>query len=153
MVLQTTIRCSTVGTCQQSERDYRRADQHAQGKSMNPLWQRWLLFLGTAILWLVGCGWHDGAYTGTSDRVGEPPTPQLVRVTMDVSRGRIVTVRVHQPPGWKAPQEEELLLRQVLEQSPTGLEPPAAGSSEADQLLRALDDAITKARAFSPATP
>jgi hypothetical protein len=139
---------------------------------MNPLWQRWLLFLGTAVLWLVGCdsglmphivthpmqlsapdGWHDGAYTGTSDRVGEPPTPQLVRVTMDVSRGRIVTVRVHQPPGWKAPQEEDLLLRQVLEQSPTGLEPPAAGSSEADQLRRALDDAITKARAFSPATP
>jgi hypothetical protein len=131
-----------------------------------------MLLLGTLGLWLGGCssdlmphivthtmtlstpeGWHDGSYTGTSDLRGDPPTPQLVRVTMDVSRGRIVTVRVHQPPGWNAPQGEELLLRRALEQSPTGLEPPSPAGSETDQLLRALDDAITKARAFSPTTP
>jgi hypothetical protein len=77
----------------------------------------------------------------------------LVRVTIDVSRGRIVTVRVHQPPGWSASQEEELLLRRVIEQSPNRLETLAPAGSEADQLLRALDDAITKARISSPPTP
>ena len=135
------------------------------------MWRRMLL-LGTCGLWLGGCssgllphtvtypmalsapgGWHDGSYTGTSDLRGDPPTPQLVRVTMDVSRGRIVIVRVHQPSGWNAPQGEELLLRQGLEPSATGLEPPAPAGSEAEQLLRALDDAITRARAFAPTTP
>jgi len=96
--------------------------------------------------------WHDGTYTGTSDP-GGLPTPQLVRVTMDVSRGRIVTVRVHQPPGWNAPQEEELILRRALEQPSTGLETPSLTGSETDQLLHALDEAITRARTFSPATP
>jgi hypothetical protein len=96
--------------------------------------------------------WHDGSYTGTSDR-GDLPTPQLMRVTMDIAGGRIVTVRVHQPPGWNAPPGEELLLRRVLEQSSTGLEPPAPAGSEAEQLLRALDDASTKARAFEPTPP
>ena len=133
--------------------------------------RRWMLLLGTLGLWLGGCsglmphtvthtmtvsapdGWHDGTYTGTSDLVGDLPTPQLVRVTIDVSRGRIVTVRVHQPPGWNAPQEEELLLRHTLEQSSSGQEPPLPAGSEADQLLRALDEAITRARTFSPTTP
>jgi hypothetical protein len=70
---------------------------------------------------------------------------------MDVSGGRILTVRVHQPPGWKAPQEEALLLR-VLDLSSTELATSAPAGSEADQLLRALDDAITKARSSSPMT-
>jgi len=97
-------------------------------------------------------GWHDGTYTGTSD-LGGLPTPQLLRITMDVSRGHIVTVRVHQPPGWNAPREEELILRRALEQPSTGLETPSPAGSETDQLLRALDDAITRARTFSPTPP
>jgi hypothetical protein len=54
MVRQTTIR-GAAGTCQQSERDYHRADQHVQGKRISPLWQRWLPFLVTVGLWLIGC--------------------------------------------------------------------------------------------------
>jgi hypothetical protein len=172
MVLQTMMWGSTGGTCQKPGRDHRRADRCSQGRSMSPKWRRWLLLLDIFGLWLGGCssglmphvvthpmaisapdGWHDGTYTGTSDRVGDPPTPRLVRVTIDVSRGRIVTVRVHQPPGWSASQEEELLLRRVIEQSPNRLETLGPAGSEADQLLRALDDAITKARTSSPTTP
>ncbi|HEY5869995.1 MAG TPA: hypothetical protein VI542_31250 [Candidatus Tectomicrobia bacterium] len=138
---------------------------------MHTLRQWWPLLLGTCGLWLGGCSsgllphtvtypmalsapgdWQDGSYTGTSDR-GDLPTPQLIRVTMDIAGGRIVTVRVHQPPGWNAPPGEELLLRRVLEQSSTGLEPPAPAGSEAEQLLRALDDASTKARAFELTPP
>jgi len=62
-------------------------------------------------------------------------------------------VRVHQPAGWGAPPGEELLLRRVLEPSVTGLEPPAPAGREAEQLLRALDDASTKARALAPTSP
>jgi hypothetical protein len=172
MVRQTMPWGSTGGTCQQSRRAHRNPARPSHGWHMPPMWQRWLLLLGIFGSWLGGCSsglmphvvthpmtlsapddWHDGTYTGTSDRVGEPPTPQLVRVTMDVAGGRILTVRVHQPPGWQAPQEEALLLRRMLEQSSTEREASAPAGSEADQLLRALDDAITKARSSSPSTP
>jgi hypothetical protein len=172
MGLQTMRWCATIDTHQQSRRDPRKAYRRCQGRRMPPMWRWWLLLLGTCGLWLGGCSsgllpytvtypmslsapgdWHDGSYTGTSDLRGEPPTPQLVRVTMDVSGGRVVTVRVHQPPGWNAPQGEEILLRRALEPSATGLEPPAPAGSAAAQLLRALDDAITRARTSDPTTP
>ena len=97
-------------------------------------------------------GWHDGSYTGVSDRVGDLPTPQVVRATVDVSQGSIVTIRIHQPPGWRAPQEPEILLRRILEQPTTesATQPPVG--NESDQLLRALDDAMSKARLSSPTT-
>jgi hypothetical protein len=41
----------------------------------------------------------------------------------------------------------------MLEQSSTEREASAPAGSEADQLLRALADAITKARSSSPSTP
>ncbi len=97
-------------------------------------------------------GWHDGSYTGVSDRVGDLPTPQVVRATVDVSHGSIVTVRIHQPPGWRAPQEPELLLRRILEQPTTELAMPPPVGNESDQLWRALDDAMSKARLSSPTT-
>lgn len=100
----------------------------------------------------VSDGWHDGSYTGVSDRVGDLPTPQLVRATIDVSHGSIVTIRIHQPPGWSAPQGPELLLRRMLEQPTTELDTPPPVGNESDQLLRALDDAISKARLSSPTT-
>ena len=98
-------------------------------------------------------GWQDGSYTGVSDRVGGLPTPQLVRVTVDVSHGSIVTIRIHQPPGWRAPEGPELLLRRLLEQPTTESDTPPPVGSESDQLLRALDDAISKARLSFPTTP
>ena len=171
MVLQTMMWGSTVGMCQQSRRDYSRTDRISHGRSMPPAWRQWMLLLGTFGLWLGGCssdliphvathpmtlstpeGWHDGTYTGTSD-TGDLPTPQLVRVTMDVSRGQVVSVRVHQPPGWNAPREEDLILRRALEQPSPGLETSSPAGSETDQLLHALDDAITRARTFTPASP
>jgi hypothetical protein len=127
---QATTWRSIVGACQQSRRNRSRAERVSEGRSMHAMWRRWLLLLGTLGLWCGGCssgliphtithtmmlpapdGWHDGTYTGTSDLVGDLPTPQLVRVTVDISQGHIVTVRVHQPPGWNAPQGEEFLLR------------------------------------------
>jgi len=95
-------------------------------------------------------GWQDGSYTGVSDRVGDLPTPQLVRATVDVSQGRIVTIRIHQPPGWQAPQAPELLLRGLLDQQPAEVSTPALGGSEPDPLRRALDDALSRARDASP---
>jgi len=131
-----------------------------------------LMFLGLAVgLWVYGCtqsalpqtvikptnlpvpdGWHDGSYTGVSDRVGDLPTPQLVRVAVDIFDGRIVTLRIHQPPGWQAPPRPELLLRRLLQQQTTELETPPPVSNESDQLLRALGDALSRARLASPTT-
>ena len=172
MVLQTMMWYSTVGACQQSRRNHSRTDRVSQSRSMPPIARQWMLLVGIFALWTGGCSsglmphtvihtmtlsapesWHDGTYTGTSDLPGDPPTPQLVRVTMDISQGYIVTVRVHQPPGWKAPQEEGLILRRALEQSSTGLDLPPPVGNESDQLLRALDDAVTRARTFAPTTP
>ena len=136
------------------------------------MWRWGLLLLGICGLGFGGCSsalvprtvtypmslpapgdWHDGSYTGTSDLRGEPPTPQLVRVTLDISQGRIVTVRVHQPPGWSLSEGEELLLRRTLEPFSAGPAPPSPTGSEAEQLLRALDDASIRARLFTPTPP
>jgi uncharacterized protein with FMN-binding domain len=171
MGAQTTVWRSIVGVYQQSRRDHSRADRATQ-RRMGAMWRWRMLLLGTLGLWLGGCssgwlphtvthtmtlpapdGWHDGMYTGTSDLGGELPTPQLVRVTVDVFQGRIITVRVHQPPGWHAPEGEELILRRALEQPSTALETPSPAGSAADQLVRALEDARSRARAYSPTSP
>ena len=135
------------------------------------MWHLLMFLMLTLGLWICGCtqnalpqtmmqttslptpdGWHDGSYTGVSDRVGDLPTPQVVRATVDVSHGSIVTVRIHQPSSWQAPQEPELLLRRLLEQPTTELGTPLPMGNEADQLMRALDDAMSKARLSSPTT-
>jgi hypothetical protein len=129
------------------------------------VWHLLKFFIFTPGLWTCGCGqsalpqttslpdgWRDGSYTGVSDRLGDLPTPQLVCATVDGSHGSIVTIRIHQPPGWHIPQEPELLLRRMLEQPPTELAMPPPVGNESDQLLRALDDAMSKARLSFPTT-
>jgi hypothetical protein len=98
-------------------------------------------------------GWHDGSYTGTSDRVGDLPTPQFVRVTIDVAQGQIVTVRVHQPPEWQAPPGLEELLPRILAQPTPVLEPPPPVGRAVDPLRQAIEDAGMKARMFTPTPP
>ena len=42
------------------------------------------------------------------------PTPQMIRVAVDIAGGRIVTIRVLQHPAWREPEEQERLLRLVV---------------------------------------
>lgn len=93
--------------------------------------------------------WDDGSYIGVND----VPTPQVVRVAVDIASGRIVTIRVLQHPAWRAPEEQEKLLRLVVASQTTAGHVPRGTESEPDHLLRAIDDALTKARAVPPAVP
>jgi uncharacterized protein with FMN-binding domain len=79
-------------------------------------------------------------------------TPQAIRVAVDISGGRIGAIRVLQHPAWRAPAEQEELLRLVVESQTTeGLQ--RGTGSERDYLLRAIDDALNKARAVTPPEP
>ena len=92
--------------------------------------------------------WDDGSYIGVHD-----VTPQLIRVAVDISSGRIVTVRVLQHPAWRAPEEQEGLLRLIVESQTTEGHVPRGTGSEQDHLLRAIDDALSKAQAVTPSVP
>lgn len=92
--------------------------------------------------------WDDGSYIGVHD-----VTPQLIRVAVNISSGRIVTVRVLQHPAWRAPEEQEGLLRLVVESQTTEGHVPRGTGSEQDHLLRAIDDALTRAQAVTPSVP
>jgi len=80
-------------------------------------------------------------------------TPPLIRVAVDISSGRIVTVRMLQHPGWRAPEEQEGLLRLVVESQTTEGHVPRGTGSEQDHLLRAIDDALSKAQSGNPSVP
>jgi len=116
---------------------------------------RWKLRLLLALLVLGGGGclkgvslqtvalpsaplWDDGSYIGVHD----VPTPQLIRVAVDISGGRIVTVRVLQHPAWRAAEEQEGLLRLVVESQTTAGHVPRGTGNESDRLLHAIDDAL-----------
>jgi uncharacterized protein with FMN-binding domain len=90
----------------------------------------------------------SGSYVGVQDGL----TPQAIRVAVDISGGRIGTIRVLQHPAWRAPEEQEELLRLVIESQTTeGLQ--RGTGDERDYLLRAIDDALNKARAVTPSEP
>ena len=127
---------------------------------------RWKLLL--LLAWLLGGGggcltgvslqtvslpsaplWDDGSYLG----VHEVPTPQVIRVAVDISRGRIVTIRVLQHPAWRTPEEQDGLLRLVVESQTTEGHVPRGTGSEQDRLLRAIDDALSKAQSGHPSVP
>jgi uncharacterized protein with FMN-binding domain len=93
--------------------------------------------------------WHDGSYIGVSD----VPTPQLIRVAVDITSGRIAAIRVLQHPAWRAPQEQERLLRLVVDSQTTAGHVSRDTGSEQDRLLRAIDDALTRARSVTPSVP
>jgi uncharacterized protein with FMN-binding domain len=93
--------------------------------------------------------WDDGSYIGMHDGL----TPQLIRVAVDISSGRIATIRVLQHPTWRAPEEQKGLLRLVVESQTTEGHVPRGTGSEQDHLLRAIDDALTKARSVTPSVP
>jgi hypothetical protein len=59
-------------------------------------------------------------------------------------------MRLRQHPEWQAPQEQELLLRQVIEGQTTEGYTPRSYGSEQDLLLRAIEDALYKARKETP---
>jgi uncharacterized protein with FMN-binding domain len=79
--------------------------------------------------------------------------PQVIRVAVDISSGRIVTIRMLQHPAWRAPEEQEGLLRLVVESQTTEGHVLRGTGSEQDYLLRAIDDALTKARSVTPSVP
>jgi uncharacterized protein with FMN-binding domain len=90
----------------------------------------------------------NGSYVGVQDGL----TPQAIRVAVDLSGGRIGAIRVLQHPAWRAPEEQEELLRLVIESQTTeGLLHGTGG--ERDYLLRAIDDALNKAWAVTPPEP
>ncbi|GIX49485.1 MAG: hypothetical protein KatS3mg131_3696 [Candidatus Tectimicrobiota bacterium] len=106
------------------------------------------LFLGAVPSPAIG-PWEDGVYTGFSDL----PTPQLVVVEVSIAGGRIVALRLRRHPAWKAPAVQEQLVRAVLAQQTTDLGLPRPPGSEQDQLLRAIEDALAKARRHPPGAP
>lgn len=93
--------------------------------------------------------WDDGSYIGVHHGL----TPQLIRVAVDISSGRIVTIRVLQHPAWRTPEEQEGLLRLVVESQTTEGHVPRGTGSEQDHLLRAINDALTKAQSVTPSVP
>jgi hypothetical protein len=46
-------------------------------------------------------------------------TPPAIRVAVDISSRRIVTIRLLQPSAWLDPEEQERLLRLVVESQTT----------------------------------
>jgi uncharacterized protein with FMN-binding domain len=120
---------------------------------------RWTMtkLVGVLLIWFSGCTpgvvlqttplpsfgpWNDGTYTG----IQELPTPQLLVVEVAIQRGWIVAIHLRQHPEWQAPQEQELLLRQVVERQTTEVYTLRNDGSEQDLLLRAIEDALYKAR-------
>jgi uncharacterized protein with FMN-binding domain len=85
--------------------------------------------------------------------VNDIPTPQVIRVAVDISSGRIVTIRVLQHPAWHTPEEQEGLLRLVVESQTTEGHVRRGTGSEQDHLLRAIDDALSKAQSVTPSVP
>ena len=128
------------------------------------MWCKALLFLICLGLWVGGCHngvtmqmaslpasgpWDDGTYTGVSD----PLTPQFIQVEVNVTRGQIVAIRLRQHPAWQAPQEQERLLHLVVTSQTTEGHVPRGTGSENDHLLRAIDDALAKARRVPAGVP
>jgi uncharacterized protein with FMN-binding domain len=77
----------------------------------------------------------------------------LIRVAVDIASGRIVTIRVLQHPAWRALEEQERLLRLVVESQTMAGNVPRGTGSEQDHLLRAIDDALTRAQSVTPSVP
>ena len=117
--------------------------------------------VGALLIWLYGCTsgvvlqtaplpsvglWNDGIYTGIQDL----PTPQLLVVDVAIQRGKIVAIHLRQHPEWQAPQEQELLLRQVIESQTTEVYTSRNDGSEQDLLLRAIEEALSKAQRKTP---
>ena len=92
--------------------------------------------------------WDDGSYIGVYD----VPTPQLIRVAVDISSGRIATIRVLQHPAWHVAETQAGLLRLVVESQTTAGHVPRGTGSEQDRLLHAIDDALAQARSVCVAT-
>jgi uncharacterized protein with FMN-binding domain len=77
----------------------------------------------------------------------------MIRVVVDITNGRIVAIRVLQHPAWRAPEEQERLLRLVVESQTTAGYVLRGTQSEQDHLLRAIDDALTRAQSVTPSVP
>jgi uncharacterized protein with FMN-binding domain len=127
---------------------------------------RWEFLLLLAVLGLGGAGcrqgvavqtaplaapvaWGDGTYIGESDL----PTPQFIRVAVDITRGRIVAIHLLEHPAWTAPEQQDALLRLVMESQTTEGHVSRGTGDEQDRLLRAIDAALAKARPARPAAP
>jgi uncharacterized protein with FMN-binding domain len=127
---------------------------------------RWELLLLLAVLGLGGGGcrqgvsvqtaplaapavWGDGTYIGESDL----PTPQFIRVAVDITRGRIAAIRLLEHPTWTAPEQQDTLLRLVMESQTTAGHVSRGTGDEQDRLLHAIDAALAKARSARPSAP
>jgi uncharacterized protein with FMN-binding domain len=93
--------------------------------------------------------WGDGTYIGESDL----PTPQFIRVAVDITRGRIVAIRLLEHPTWTAPEQQDALLGLVMESQTTEGHVSRGTGDEQDRLLRAIDTALAKARPARPSAP
>ncbi len=119
-------------------------------------WGLTLTIWGCAQGWRLGTSrapgtgpWADGTYVAAPDL----PTPQLLVVEVDIRQGQIAAIRLRQHPEWKAPEKQELLLRQVVERQSTEVEAPRPPGSESDLLLRAIEEALSKARRDTSSAP
>jgi uncharacterized protein with FMN-binding domain len=93
--------------------------------------------------------WGDGTYIGESDL----PTPQFIRVAVDITRGRIVAIRLLEHPTWTAVEQQEALLHLVMESQTTEGHVSRGTGDEQDRLLRTIDAALAKARSTPPPAP
>jgi uncharacterized protein with FMN-binding domain len=128
------------------------------------MWWKALLFLLCLSLWVGGCRhnvrmhmtsrpasgpWADGTYTGVS----APLTPQFIQVEVSISRGQIVAIHLRQHPAWEAPHEQDRLLQLVVASHTTEGHVPRGTGSEADHLLRAIAEALVRARRVPAGVP
>ena len=127
---------------------------------------RWefLLLLAVVGSWGGGCrqdvsvqtapiaapaAWGDGIYLGESDL----PTPQFIRVAVDITHGRIVAIHLLEHPTWTAVEQQEALLHLVMESQTTEGHVSRGAGDEQDRLLRTIDAALAKARSAPPSAP
>lgn len=116
-----------------------------------------IIGFGILMLWLSGCmvgskpqptaappssPLHEGVFTGTHDL----PTPQFIVVDVRIVKGRIVAINLRQHPAWKKPQDQERLIRTVVEKQTTEVYDNRNDDSDQDRLLDAIEDALNKAR-------
>ena len=102
---------------------------------------------------VVPGAWYEEDYDEGIHMGQQGPTPQLIVVDVTIEKGRIVAINLRQHPAWKRPEEQEKLLKAVIEAQTVTRPTPREEGSEEDRLLDAIEDALNKARRDEPSGP
>ena len=116
-----------------------------------------------ALLLLALVGWLDSGGTSilaqetplpsrtpasaeTALNPGEPPTPQFLRVEMDIGAGGLGPIRMHYYPPWVAMRRPQLRVGQARTEQPPEVDTAPLMERGADQLHQALEQALDRAQ-------